>query len=262
MKIASWNINSIRVRIDQVINILLKENIDILCLQEIKVTDSLFPQKIFIENGFKYLCLNGQKQYNGVAIISRIPFDSSYTKDFCNKEEKRHICIKLKNGIEIHNFYFPAGGMDPDVKTNIKFKEKLEYYNKVTRWFANKKNKRKLILLGDMNIAPSPLDVWCHKKLINVVSHTPIEIEYYNSLFKSLDWVDAIRYFMGEDKKIFTWWSYRNSDWKKANKGRRLDHIWVEKSLTKKIKDLKILSNTRQHIKPSDHIPIMIELKN
>ncbi|PPR79379.1 MAG: Exodeoxyribonuclease III [Alphaproteobacteria bacterium MarineAlpha2_Bin1] len=262
MKIATWNINSIRIRVNQVIDILLKENIDILCLQETKVSNDLFPRKLFNDKGYEFICVNGQKQYNGVAIISRVPLDNTYSKDFSAKEEKRHISITLKNGIEIHNFYFPAGGIEPDVKTNIKFAEKLEFYNKVTCWVKSKKNKKKLILVGDMNVAPTPQDVWSHEKLINIVSHTPIEIKYYNALYKSLNWVDAVRYIMGEKKKIFTWWSYRSSDWEKANKGRRLDHIWVEKSLSKKIKKLKVLNKIRNNEKPSDHIPIILELKS
>ena len=262
MKIATWNINSIRIRIDQVINILLKENIDILCLQEIKVSNDLFPNKIFIDNGYKYISVNGQKQYNGVATISKLPIKNSDIKDFCNKEEKRHISITLKNGIEIHNFYFPAGGMEPNLKTNLKFAEKLKFYNKVTYWFKKKKNQKNLILVGDMNVAPAPEDVWSHEKLKNVVSHTPIEVEYYNYLYKSLNWVDAVRYIMGENKKIFTWWSYRSSNWEKANKGRRLDHVWIEKSLSKKIKNIKILNKARKHKKPSDHVPIILELKS
>ncbi|MAR79631.1 MAG: exodeoxyribonuclease III [Rhodospirillaceae bacterium] len=260
MKIATWNINSIRIRIDQVIRFLLKEKIDILCLQETKVTDNLFPFKTFKDNGYNFIKVNGQKQYNGVAIISRLPITRSYKKDFCEKKEKRYISITLENNIEIHNFYFPAGGIEPDIKKNPKFEEKLNFYSKVTDWFTKRNSKKKQILVGDMNIAPSENDVWSHEKLINIVSHTPIEIKYFDKLIKSFDWVDAVRYFNGDKKKIFSWWSYRVIEWKLENKGRRLDHIWVEKSLSKKIQNIQVLKKFRNYSQPSDHVPLILDL--
>ena len=260
MRIATWNINSIRVRQDQAIKFLIKEKIDILCLQETKVADKIFPFQQFKDNGYKYIKINGQKQYNGVAIISRLPIIRSLKKDFCEKKEKRYISVTLENNIEIHNFYFPAGGIEPDIKKNPKFKEKLNYYSEVAAWFAKKKSKKSQILVGDMNIAPSKNDVWSHEKLINIVSHSPIEIKYFDTLFNNHDWIDAVRYVKGNQKKIFTWWSYRTPEWKSQNKGRRLDHIWVEKSLSKKIKNIQVLKKFRNYSQPSDHVPVILEL--
>ena len=111
-----------------------------------------------------------------------------------------------------------------------------------------------------MNIAPSENDVWSHEKLINIVSHTPIEIKYFDKLIKSCDWVDAVRHFNGDQKKIFSWWSYRMLEWKLENKGRRLDHIWVEKSLSKKIRNIQVLKKFRNYSQPSDHVPLILDL--
>ena len=260
MKIATWNINSVRQRINQALNIIEKYDIDILCLQETKVSNELFPFQPFLDKEYRYIEVNGQKQYNGVAIISKIPLKNSASMNFSNNKEKRHISVTLKNNIEIHNFYFPAGGIEPNINKNKKFAEKLNFYKEVTAWFKERKSNKKVILVGDMNIAPEPNDVWSHEKLLNIVSHTPIETEHYNALFKSSNFIDAVRYFKGDKLKIFSWWSYRSSQWQKDNKGRRLDHIWVENSLGKLIEDIKILKKLRSVKKPSDHIPIVLEL--
>ncbi len=260
MKIATWNINSIRIRIDQAIKFLRRYKIDVLCLQETKVSNESFPLGIFQNEGYNYIKVNGQKQYNGVATISRIPIKKHSIKKFVNSEEKRHLSVTLNNNFEIHNFYFPAGGSEPDAKKNNKFADKLKFYQEVENWSKKQKYKKNSILLGDMNVAPLPSDVWDHKKLLTVVSHTPIEVKYYNSLYNSCDWVDAVRLIKGNQKKIFTWWSYRSSNWKTYNKGRRLDHIWINKSLNKRINDIKIIESLRNETRPSDHVPIILNI--
>ena len=119
----------------------------------------------------------------------------------------------------------------------------------------------KKILLGDLNIAPLENDVWSHKQLLKVVSHTPIEIEYLEKLKLSQNWVDAVRHFIPSTEKLYSWWSYRARDWKKSNRGRRLAHIWVTPALTKHLSSASVLSEVRGWHKPSDHVPVILNIK-
>ena len=258
MKLATWNINSVRLRLQIIIDFIKKNNIDVLCLQETKTEDKFFPCEYFEKNGFSYQYLTGQKSYNGVAILSKIPIIKKFKIEWCGVDEARHISVKLKNKITIHNFYIPAGGDIPDPKINLKFKHKLCFLEEVINYFENDKTKNK-ILVGDLNIAPDKNDVWSHKQLANVVSYTPIERELLNKLVSKGRWVDIVRLNHKFDEKLFTWWSYRNKDWKKSNRGRRLDHIFVSKDLVKKIKITSICSELRGIEKPSDHVPVTIE---
>lgn len=261
LRIATWNINSIRKRVAQVRRFLRQSEPDVLCLQETKVVDELFPRKAFEELGYANIVVSGQKSYNGVAIISRLPLQKVTTRNWCNSGEKRYLRATLPQEIDLHNFYIPAGGEEPNPKRNPKFKEKLRFFKELEKWFSSAELGRNRILLGDLNVAPLKSDVWSHEKLMNVVSHTPIEIEHYNSLFSSHDWVDAVRFSSGSNKKIYSWWSYRSSDWKKTDKGRRLDHIWVTEALKHNIVSAELFKRPRGWKQPSDHIPTLIELK-
>ena len=116
-------------------------------------------------------------------------------------------------------------------------------------------------MVGDMNIAPLEHDVWSHKQLLKIVSHTPIEVEKMLKLQKSLDWIDTHRHFVPENEKLYSWWSYRAGDPLGANKGRRLDHIWTTPNLKNHIKSMKIYRDLRSEIQPSDHVPIETEFE-
>lgn len=263
MKIATWNINSVRLRQNLVKDLLKDENIDVLCLQETKVEDNAFPFKSFREVGYEHIFISGQKSYNGVCVISRKPIALDEIKPLVNND-KRHISVKIKHGSEtiiLHNFYIPAGGDIPDVNENPKFKHKLDY-NDTIRAYLKKKHDKKdnIILLGDLNIAPYEHDVWSHKQLLDVVSHTPIEVEKLMSVKESLDFVDVAREFVPQKEKLYSWWSYRNQDWKKSNRGRRLDHIWVSPSLKTSVKKFSIAKDCRDWQQTSDHVPVIIEL--
>ena len=259
IKITTWNINSIRIRLNLIEDFIFKESPDILCLQECKSMVDQIPKDKFAELGYPYFVGRGQKSYNGIAIFSKLPLVDSGSVDFASLGHARHVCGTLENGLNIHNFYFPAGGDIPDQNLNLKFSQKLNYISEVEEWFKiNPPNNT--ILLGDLNIAPSIYDVWDHKKLSNIVSHTPIEINYLEKLKKSSSWVDTVR----SDKnkiKMYSWWSYRAKDWQTANKGRRLDHIWVSKDLEKSFSDTSLFQEARGWEKPSDHIPISTRLK-
>ncbi len=261
MKIATWNVNSVRVRLNNIEKFVIQEKPDILCLQEIKVTNNEFPFKYIKDLGFKYIEVHGGKSYNGVAILSKEPLAGSFSINFANEKDHRHIAVKLYNNVEIHNFYVPAGGEIPDQHMNPKFKHKLLFMDEVTEWFKNNRSSSDpIILLGDLNIAPLENDVWSHKQLLNEISHTPIEIEKMEKLYKSLDWIDTIRKYVPESEKLYSWWSYRNHDWAKSDRGRRLDHIWGTPALEKYIKAGYILRELRGMELPSDHVPVILEL--
>lgn len=262
MKIVTWNINSVRLRAPIVVDMMRRLEPDIVCLQETKCPDDLFPAQIFADEGYAHQHFHGMKSYNGVCILSKTPFSSNDIHHRCGREDCRHIAAKFKD-FELHNIYIPAGGDIPDPDANDKFAHKLDFVDEMTRWFSDRYSKdQKLIAVGDFNIAPLEHDVWSSKQLRNVVSHTEPEITRLNKMLASLDWQDAIRHFVPHDQKCYTWWSYRNHDWKKSNRGRRLDHIWVTKPLAGRLKRHEILAEARDWDKPSDHVPVMVELSS
>lgn len=263
LKIATWNINSVRLRIDLVEKLLSEHKPDVLCLQEIKVINELFPREAFEAFGYPHLAINGQKGYHGVAIASRVPFEKQTKKEFCDKGDTRHICAHLVGGIELHNFYVPAGGDVPDPKRNDKFVHKLDFLEEMSHWYKRRRSKKtnKLILVGDLNIAPLEHDVWDHKKMLKVVSHTPVEVEALEKVRGAHSFIDVMRAHVPEPEKLYTWWSYRSPNWQEANKGRRLDHIWVTPALENAIGPVEILREARGWERPSDHVPVMTTLQ-
>jgi exodeoxyribonuclease-3 len=262
LRIATYNINSIRIRLREVKRIVDEANPHILCLQETKVEDALFPADAMKKLGFRHIHFSGQKSYNGVAILSRVPLHDVTSFDILNSGHKRHISARLKDGTEIHNFYVPAGGDIPDRKLNDKFDFKLKFYDLMIEWSAsNRKKKKRMVMLGDLNTAPLPHDVWSHKQLLSVVSHTPVETEAMETLRQALDWVDTSRHFVPHSEKLYSWWSYRNHDWAKSNRGRRLDHIWITPELLPSLKSSVILRDARSWANPSDHVPVVTELE-
>lgn len=261
MKIATWNINSVRLRINNVLRLLQEEQPDVLCLQETKAQDSDFPIKAFNDAGYTHTVFSGEKSYNGVAFISRVPLKKIQTLNWAGKNDKRHIAAELAGGVVLHNFYVPAGGDIPDRNQNDKFGHKLDFVDDALGWF--KKNTSKsapMILVGDLNIAPLEHDVWSHKQLLSVVSHTPIEVGKLMRLQENFGWVDVSRHFVPNTEKLYSWWSYRNQDWRKSDRGRRLDHIWVTEPLQKSLRTSKIMKDWRDCEQPSDHVPIIMEI--
>lgn len=269
MKITSWNINSVRLRIDQVTRFLLEHQPDVLCLQETKCVNGSFPLGAFRTIGYEHIALNGQKGYHGVAIVSRIPFQDTQIMGFCGKDDSRHVAVTLgrsrlgdTKGVTIHNFYVPAGGDEPDPAINPRFAHKLAFLDELMQW--NEAAKPALtapsVLLGDLNIAPYESDVWNHKALLSVVSHTPIETERLEAFRQATGYHDAIRTLQPEPEKVFTWWSYRSPDWAAANKGRRLDHVWLAPQLAPALRSSDIARETRGWERPSDHAPVSVTL--
>ena len=259
MRIATWKINSVRLRIAHVLRFIKEQNIDVMCLQETKTTDENFPSEDFRKVGMKYQYYRGEKSYNGVAIVSKFELTDPGYVNWCKKNDTRHIYVKINNNIELHNFYVPAGGDEPDISINPKFDHKISFINEMKNYFFSETKKNK-ILVGDLNIAPLEHDVWSHKQLLNVVSHTPIETETLLDLIQTGDWIDVMRQFVSHNEKLYSWWSYRNRNWEISNRGRRLDHFWISKNLFSLVKSGVIYKDTRSWEKPSDHVPIIVEL--
>ena len=254
LSLATWNINSVRLREPIVLQLLQDEAPDVLCLQECKSPVELIPTKSFAELGYTHMVARGQKGYNGVAILSKLPLQDAGGLDLANLGHARHVAATLPNGVTIHNHYVPAGGDVPDREKNEKFGQKLDYLTELRDIFNVQKPKR-AILVGDLNIAPREDDVWDHKKLLKIVSHTPIEVEHFNNVMVAGDWVDVTRQDIPEGL-LYSWWSYRAKDWDEADKGRRLDHIWATSDISASAHSSRVMRVVRGWEKPSDHVPV------
>ena len=260
MRLATWNINSIRLRLSNVLRFVKDYDIDVLCLQETKTPDEHFPLGDFNKVGLTHSHFRGEKSYNGVAILSRLPIAIKKKLNWCGLFDTRHVSVVLANKITIHNFYVPAGGDIPDINNNPKFKHKIQFLKEMINYFKKDKTKNK-VLVGDLNIAPLENDVWSHKQLLNVVSHTLIETNYLKELINTGNWLDVIRENFPPEEKLYSWWSYRNRNWKKSNKGRRLDHILVSNDLKSLVGSRNIYKELRDWEKPSDHVPVVIDIE-
>ncbi|MEO9649510.1 MAG: exodeoxyribonuclease III [Roseobacter sp.] len=252
--LATWNINSVRLRQDLVLKLLGEEAPDVLCLQECKSPVEKMPLEAFAEAGYAHVVARGQKGYNGVAILSKIPMEDAGSEDFAALGHARHIAGRLENGVTVHNFYVPAGGDVADRDVNEKFGQKLDYLTGMRDWFRQEPPK-KSILVGDLNIAPREDDVWDHKKLLKVVSHTPIEVAHLAETQEAGSWVDVTRNDIPEGR-LYSWWSYRAKDWSAADKGRRLDHVWATSDIAQSGHNSRVLRDARGWEKPSDHAPV------
>ncbi|MEL6677222.1 MAG: exodeoxyribonuclease III [Pseudomonadota bacterium] len=252
--IATWNINSVRLRAGLVARLLTEEAPDVLCLQETKSPVEKIPLEVFAAAGYGHLVARGEKGYNGVAILSRLPLEDLGHRDFCAKGDARHVAARLPSGHAIHNFYVPAGGDEPNPEVNVKFDHKLRFLTEMKEWFAAERPE-KAILVGDLNIAPREDDVWSHKQLLKVVSHTPVEVEHLAAVQDSADWADVTRDDI-PDGRLYSWWSYRSRDWSNADKGRRLDHIWATRDVRPVPGSSRILRDVRGWEQPSDHAPV------
>lgn len=255
LKIATWNINSIRLRENLVLEFLTRESPDVLCLQECKSPVEFIPTEGFRKIGYSQMLARGQKGYNGVVILSRLPIEPVEHRDFCGKGDARHVAGQLSNGVTINNVYVPSGGDVPDPTANDKFAHKLQFLDEMQEWFASGPPV-KSILVGDLNIAPLEDDVWSHRALLKVVSHTPIEVERLESVRNAGNWSDITR-LHNPSGKLYSWWSYRARDWSASDRGRRLDHIWATEELAGCSLSSSIRRQVRGWEKPSDHVPVV-----
>jgi exodeoxyribonuclease-3 len=259
LRIATWNINSVRLRAEQVARFVAEAKPDLLCLQEIKCRDGEFPAKAFRAAGLKHLHVVGQKGYHGVAFASRHKLEPADAPDLCHKKEARAASVKCE-GIEVHNLYVPAGADIPDPEVNEKFAHKLDVLARMKTEYAARKDKGPLVVVGDLNVAPGEFDVWSHKQLLKVVSHTPVETEGLEAAREAGGLIDLARQHRPTPEKLYTWWSYRNRDWTVGNRGRRLDHIWSSPDVAAVSRDYTIHVPCRSWERPSDHVPVTIDV--
>ncbi|WP_290748325.1 exodeoxyribonuclease III [Amaricoccus sp.] len=259
LRIATWNINSVRLRAEAVSRLLREEAPDVLCLQETKSPVEKLPLDAFAALGWRHVVARGQKGYNGVMILSRVPIEDAGDRGFCGRGDARHVAARLPSGTILHNFYVPAGGDLPDPVANPKFRHKLDFLDEMRAWFAAEQ-PRGAILVGDLNIAPREDDVWSHKQLLRVVSHTPVEVEAMAAMQAAGGWVDVTRAHIPEGR-LYSWWSYRAPDWQAADKGRRLDHVWATPDLAERSGGSRILRAARGWDGPSDHVPVLAEFE-
>jgi exodeoxyribonuclease-3 len=260
VRLVTWNINSLRLRLPVLAEVVAALRPDVLCLQETKVPDPLFPMEACRDLGFPHVVHHGMKGYNGVAILSRLPMAAVRTPSWCGREDCRHLAAEIA-GIDVHCLYIPAGGDVPDPQANPKFAHKLDFLRDVAAWCrAEAVGARPAVLAGDFNVAPLETDVWSHRQLLSVVSHTPVEVDLLNDLQASGGWVDAVRAFIPPTERLYTWWSYRSPDWSRNDRGRRLDHVWVTPPLAGALRSALVARECRDWAPPSDHVPVLVEL--
>lgn len=258
LTVATWNINSVRLRLAQVERYLAETGPDVLCLQEIKCRDEQFPARDLAAAGYPHQAVYGFKGYNGVAIVSRRPLERIERHDFCGRSDARALSAHV-DGVAIENFYIPAGGDVPDPAANEKFAQKLAFLAELDSWIADARPRAdRRILVGDLNVAPLETDVWSHKALLDVVSHTPVETEALERLRTRAGFHDVMREIVPADRPLFTWWSYRAQDWRASNRGRRLDHVWASAALAGTWRAMSVRDETRDWDRPSDHVPVAV----
>jgi exodeoxyribonuclease-3 len=263
LSLATWNINSVRLRLPLVLDVLNRHPVDVLCLQEIKCLNDQFPRVAFTEAGYPYHAVRGQKGYHGVAIVSKRPLSDISSRVFCEIDDSRHISARVEvegMPLTVHNFYIPAGGDTPDPEVNPKFRHKLNFLKELKAWFGEAHFKDGQLICGDFNVAPHPDDVWSHKQLLSVVSHTPVETEALDALLSgNHGWSDLVRRHIPYGTKVYSWWSYRARDWQVSNRGRRLDHIWATHDVAARSTGIEIVKAARGWgAKPSDHVPVIV----
>jgi exodeoxyribonuclease-3 len=263
ISIATWNINSVRLRINLVRRFLKAYQPDVLMLQEIKCTNDQFPAKAFARAGYPHQAVHGQKGYHGVAIVSKFPLADVTRRSFFDVDDSRHVSARIDFGrgpLTLHCFYIPAGGDIPDPEVNPKFRHKLGFLAELKTWFEDPLFQTGHLIAGDFNIAPHENDVWSHKQLLDVVSHTPRETETLNAILAGgSGWVDLVRKHIPIEEKVYSWWSYRALDWEASDRGRRLDHIWSTADIAAWSNGAEIIKPARGWSqKPSDHVPVIV----
>ena len=257
MKIVSWNVNSVRARIDNILEYINNNNPDIILMQEIKTEDKNFPTELFKKSGYESYVF-GQKSYNGVAIISKFKLTNIKT-NFINDKLKQsriitaNLFYKLKN-IQIINIYVPNGNPIDTEKFEYKKNWLVLFLNEIKKTIKKEKN---LIIAGDFNIIPEELDVYNFKRFANDALFK-IEIRKKFRELINLGFKDIYKYF-NKDKNEYTFWDYMSGAWPKNN-GMRIDHFLISNNLIDTIKSVNINKKPRSKVKPSDHTPIEIIL--
>lgn len=254
LKLASWNVNSLKVRLDQVIDWLESSKTDVLALQEIKLVDENFPVQAFKDREF-HVAFSGQKTYNGVAIISRYPIEDVMTDIPDFDDPQRRILAATIKGLRLINLYVPNGSaVDSD-----KYDYKLQWLKKVTAFIKQQLNGYPtLAVVGDFNIAPEDIDVHDPDEWVGCVLVSPPEREALSNIM-ALGLYDGFR-LHHPDSQVFSWWDYRAAGFRR-NRGLRIDHILLSQSLALRCKACNIDVEPRKAERPSDHAPVWTDLE-
>ncbi len=264
LRICTWNVNSVRLRIDQIARFVGERGPDVLCLQEIKCREGEFPAAAFADMGLPHLRIAGQKGWHGVAIASRLPIENAPSLEVCREGHARSVSATVA-GVEIQNFYVPAGGDVADRSENPKFDHKLDFFERLTAAMGRRDPKAALVIVGDLNVAPGEHDVWNHRYMSKVVSHTPDEVAAMRALQASLGFLDLSREATPEPAQLPSWWSYRAADFRASGRGLRLDHIWATPGLRDAaFRSGRVICDTHEDVRawerPSDHAPVTADL--
>lgn len=252
-KLASWNVNSLKVRLDQVVDWMEQMDMDVLALQETKLVDEQFPRDTFTDRQY-HVAFSGQKTYNGVAVISRLPIKDPVT-DIAHLEDlQRRILAVTIGDLRLVNLYVPNGAsVDSD-----KYVYKLAWIEKVTAFIAEQLTLySKVAVVGDFNIAPDDRDVHSPEEWQGCVLVSPRERDAFQKLL-SLGLADSFRLFPQEDN-VFSWWDYRAGGFRR-NRGLRIDHVLLTQALADRCVSSQIDSLPRKSERPSDHAPVWVEL--
>lgn len=252
MKIATWNVNSIRVRLPQVLEWLKKENPDVLCLQETKITDEDFTLAAIREAGY-HAVYCGQKSYNGVATLSRVPSENVVNALPDAGDNQKRLLAATIGGVRVINVYVPNG----EEVGSEKYSYKLSWLKALEKFIARElKSHPHLVLLGDYNIAPEERDVHDPKRWEGHVLFSDKERAAFQRLMQH-GLTDTFRQF-DQPEKSFSWWDYRAGAFHR-NHGLRIDHILCSAALAPKCRGCRIDIEPRKHERPSDHAPVIAE---
>ena len=257
MKIISWNVNSVRARVENILNYIEDSNPDILFLQEIKTQNENFPSEIFNQKGYNSYVF-GQKSYNGVAFLSKSKIDNIKTDFIKDKLEQSRIitgeiAIKKKK-VKLINIYVPNGNPVDTKKYAYKKDWLTSFLKKVKKELISSPN---LIISGDFNIIPEEIDVYDFKRYENDALYRLEIRKKYRELI-NLGFNDVYRYF-NKSKQEYTFWDYFAGSWQK-NYGMRIDHFLLSNNLLENVKSININNKPRSKTKPSDHTPIELEI--
>ena len=253
MKLATWNVNSLNVRLPQVLDWLGYHPVDVLALQELKMTDDKFPHEAFTQAGYHAQCF-GQKTYNGVALLTRAPAVNVVKNIPGFADEMARVLSANVDGIRVIGAYFP-NGQEPGSE---KFDYKLSWLRGLRDWVrAELASHPKLVLMGDYNITFDDADVWDPVGLKDTI-HCTEEERYQLRALIALGLHDAYRLFQ-QPEKSYSWWDYRDFAFRR-NHGLRIDHILVSDALKPLVTACVIDRAPRKNERPSDHAPVVLEL--
>ncbi|MFT3706897.1 MAG: exodeoxyribonuclease III [Archangium sp.] len=253
MKIVTWNVNSIRARLDRLLEFLKTRSPDVLCLQELKCTDDQFPHTELDALGFQ-AAVFGQKTYNGVAIITRKgEAVTDVARNMGDDDDEARVIAATIRGIRVVGLYAPNG----QALGAPQFTYKLEWYARLSRWLS--RVQRPLLVTGDFNVAPAEIDTWNVALWTGVTLASPKEREALSALMQQNSLVDLVRAKRGQEAGFYTWWDYRAGAFKK-NQGLRIDHMLVSPELVERCTAIDVDREAREGKQPSDHAPLAADV--